>query len=351
MKVLIIKLSSIGDVVHTLPALHALRSGLEAEVEGKGWSGGRVEIDWLVEEAASTILRGNPMIDNLYVVRNRGWIMGSNESIKTARVLAARNYDVVLDFQGLIKSGVWVLLSKGKRRIGFSNSREMSHIFLNEKLPPYDPDMHAVERYLELAEHAGGRVGEEGVVFPIETGADVTGRVSALLRKKGIVPGRDAFFALAPHARWSTKLWSDRRFAEFARAAIERYGLKAALVGGPGDRDRLEAMRKKIGERAVNTAGEIDLLELASLFRLSAFAVTVDSGPMHIAAAVGTKTIALFGPTAPKRTGPYGKEHIVISKNLPCSPCFLRKCPDIKCMNEIGVNDLLGAAERLVTGM
>jgi len=124
MKVLIIKLSSIGDVVHTLPALHALRAGLKAEAGGE-----RVEIDWLVEQAASTILKGHPMIDNVIVVRNRGWIMGSNESIQTARRLAARNYDIVLDFQGLIKSGVWVLLSKGKRRIGFSNAREMSHIF------------------------------------------------------------------------------------------------------------------------------------------------------------------------------------------------------------------------------
>lgn len=347
MKLLIIKLSSIGDVVHTLPALYALRMGLKAE-EG---SGGRVEIDWLVEEAASAILRDHPMIDDIIVVKNRGWIMGSNESIRTARRLAARNYDIVLDFQGLMKSGVWVLLSKGKRRIGFSNSREMSHIFLNEKLPPYDPDMHAVERYLELARHAGGRVSERGPVFQIETGGEELTRVKGLLREKGLTSAGDAFFTIAPCARWSTKLWSDKKFVEFAKAATERLGMNAVLVGGPGDKSRLDAMKVKIGAKAINTAGEIDLKELASLFTLAAFAVTVDSGPMHIAAAVGTRTIALFGPTAQNRTGPYGKGHRVISKALPCSPCFLKKCPDAKCMTEIQVAELLEAAERIAAGL
>ncbi|MBI5810019.1 MAG: glycosyltransferase family 9 protein, partial [Deltaproteobacteria bacterium] len=144
MRVLIIKLSSIGDVVHTLPALYALRKGLEK-------TGARAEIDWLVEEPASAILLGHPLIDNVIVVKDRGWTRDIKGNMKAARFLAGRGYDMALDFQGLLKSSVWVHLSRGGRKIGFSNSRELSPAFLNEKLPPYDPDRHAVDRYLDLA--------------------------------------------------------------------------------------------------------------------------------------------------------------------------------------------------------
>src|SRR5574340_681190 len=130
-KVLIVKLSSIGDVVHTLPALYSIRQGFEKK-------GIRAEIDWLVEEAASSVLAGNPLIDNVIVVKNRGWLRDMIRNLKTAKAIHSRHYDIVLDFQGLLKSAVWVAASRGKRRIGFSNAREMSHIFLNEKAAPYD---------------------------------------------------------------------------------------------------------------------------------------------------------------------------------------------------------------------
>ncbi|HLC18941.1 MAG TPA: glycosyltransferase family 9 protein [Thermodesulfobacteriota bacterium] len=335
MKILIIKLSSIGDVVHTLPSLYALRRGL----------GDGVEIDWLVEEAASAILKGHPLIDNVIVVKNRGWTREKAENMKTARRLAARRYDMVLDFQGLLKSGIWVLLSKGRRRIGFSNSRELSHIFLNEKLPAYDPDMHAVERYLALARHAGGVT--DGVVFPLELDTELK-TVKRLLEDNGVSEGGGggkSFFVMVPRARWSTKLWDDEKFMEFGKKARERWGLKAVIVGGPGDKAPLERIKKGIGEGALNLAGAINLKELAALSSLARFVLTVDSGPMHVAAAAGARVVALFGPTAPWRTGPYGKGHVVVRKDIECSPCFLKNCPDPKCMREIGVEEVLDATE------
>jgi lipopolysaccharide heptosyltransferase I len=367
MRILIIKLSSIGDVIHTLPSLYALRKTLAG-------AGVRAEIDWLVEEAASSILTAHPMINNLIIVKNRGWITSRVANIKTAMYLRSRRYDMVLDFQGLMKSGIWVLLSRGRRRIGFSNARELSRIFLNDKVAPIGPEMHAVERYLQLARHAIGRTAacktvagkkdpNAAVEFPMPDMDLPVEHIKKLLKKHGLGAGGDGqksrgFFAMVPHARWPTKLWGDEAFIEFARNAIARYGMDAVLTGGPMDRAALDSMRTHIGPRAANLAGETDLTELAALFSQADFVVTVDSGPMHIAAAVGTPVIALFGPTSPERTGPYGKKygisgrdgisggHTIITHRLDCSPCFKKKCPEPVCMTGITVEEVLAAAGR-----
>ncbi|HBG46953.1 MAG TPA: lipopolysaccharide heptosyltransferase I [Deltaproteobacteria bacterium] len=325
-KVLIIKLSSIGDVVHTLPALKALRDGL----------GPAARIDWLVEEAASGVLSGHPLIDEVIVVK-RGWARGLSENLKTAGLLRSRGYDLVLDFQGLLKSGVWVLLAGGKRKIGFSNARELSHIFLNEKLPSYDPEMHAVDRYLALARHAGGAAGAAG--FTLELGGAIAS-VKEKLRQKGV---DDSFFVMVTRARWAAKLWKDELFIESARRITADGRLKAVLTGGAADRPALEEMAKAAGGAYIAT----DLKEMAALSALSSFVLTVDSGPMHLAVAAGAKVIALFGPTAPWRTGPYGAGHIIIRQGLPCSPCYKRECVDPICMSGITVDEVMEAVEKL----
>lgn len=344
MKVLIIKLSSIGDVVQTLPALYALRKGFEK----KGIS---ARIDWLVEEASSEVLSGNPLIDNVIIVRNRGWKTHFMENIKTARMLASVRYDMVLDFQGLLKSGVWVWLSKGKRRIGFSNARELSHIFLNEKAAPYDPDRHAVDRYLDLAGYAGGvepLQGESGeAVFPLHISGQERERAEAILKGGGI-SGRTPFFVIAARARWRTKHWNDDAFAEAAKAIIEKRGMHAVLIGGRADRAGLDGLKELIGKMAVNLAGQTTLKELAALMKMSSFVLAVDSGPMHLASAAGVPTVALFGPTAPWRTGPYGRQHIIIRKKLKCSPCFKKRCSGARCMTEITAEEVVMAVEKML---
>lgn len=330
MKVLIVKLSSIGDVVHTLPALDALRQGFKKK-------GIKARIDWLVEEAASDILSGHPQIDEVIVVRR--WSSSLASNLKTAKLLRARSYDLVLDFQGLLKSGLWVFLTRGKKRAGFSNARELSHIFLNEKLAPYDIEKHAVDRYLGLARHFAGDTGEP--VFTIEL-ARAERSVREKLKESG-VKGR--FFVMVTRARWKTKLWRDERFIELAKRIIAERKLTAVLTGGPAELSELRDMSKAIGEGAV-TLGT-SLKEFAALCRSSEFVVTIDSGPMHIAAAAGAKVVALFGPTAPWRTGPYGKGHVMVRKGGPCSPCFKRECPDPKCMDSITVEDVMEAIQKV----
>ncbi len=336
MKVLIIKLSSIGDVVHTLPALDALRKGFSAK-------GVKARIDWLVEEAASGILEGHPLIDEVITVR-RGWLRNLRGNLRTARRLRERGYDIAIDFQGLLKSGVWVYLAGAKRRVGFSNSRELSHIFLNEKLPAYDPEKHAVDRYLDLARHV------VGVGWPVDAPAFALGlggaekSVREKLDRNGV---KSPFFVMVARARWATKLWNDDSFVELARRIAAEKGLRPVLTGGPSDAPGLSAMARAIGNGAISIAGETDLKELTALMKLSRFVVTLDSGPMHIAAAAGARVIALFGPTAPWRTGPYGDGHIIVRKGMDCSPCFKKRCRDPRCMSLISVDEVMEAVNSL----
>lgn len=339
MRILIVKLSSIGDVIQTLPALNALKKGLQDR-------GLKTEIDWLVEEPSVDVLAKQPFVKHLIVVKNRGWLKNLRANVKTVRFLRKRRYDLVLDFQGLLKSGVWVALSKGKRKAGFSNARELSHLFLSEKLPPYNPEKHAVERYLDLARYAGGAA--EEAVFNLHATGYEKKNVEDLLEKNGIPPFEKAFFVLSTRSRWATKLWGTDKFVEFAKDVIDRYGLHAVLTGAAQDRNVLEEMRERIGEKAVNLAGMVNLRELSHLMHLSSFVVTVDSGPMHIAAASGARTVALFGPTSPARTGPFGKGHIIVRTGIDCSPCFRKSCDDPKCMKEIKVEDVLGAVEKFL---
>lgn len=333
MKILIVKLSSIGDVTHTLAALDSLKRGFP-----------EARIDWLVEQSASGLLAGHPMIDDLMVARHRGWRRTPFKNLALAKRLASKRYDMVLDFQGLFKSGLWVWLSRGRRCIGFENSRELSHVFLNDKAPAFDIEKHAVDRYLELARYAGGAGGD--VSFPLLTGAEESSRVSVLLKEAGIGEGCE-FFVVNPFARWVTKLWPGARFVEFLRLASKRLKMKAVVIGSAGDSVEAEAIVKGagIGDKAVSLAGKTGLKELAHLLRIASFVVTVDSGPMHIAAAVATPTIALFGPTAPWRTGPYGPGHRIVRKEVSCGPCFKKRCKDPGCMSEITAEEVVSAVE------
>ncbi|OGQ56332.1 MAG: hypothetical protein A3J24_07740 [Deltaproteobacteria bacterium RIFCSPLOWO2_02_FULL_53_8] len=336
MKVLIIKLSSIGDVAQTLPALAALRKGL----------GPSAQIDWLVEEPASSLLKRSGLISNIIVVKPRGWTRAIRANLKTAKWLRAQGYDVVLDFQGLLKSGAWVAASRGKRKVGFANAREMSHVFLNERLPAYDPNQHAAERYLRIAQHIVGKAEPLGSLHqpPDESAA---ANVAQKLREAGLPDGA-GYFVLSPRTRWKTKLWDDAKFAEAARKIIEMTGLYAAISCASDDKTGIDAIKSSIGAKAVNVAGAFDLAELSEAMRSAAFAITVDSGPMHIAANAGTRVIALFGPTAPWRTGPFGKGHTVIRKETSCSPCFKKTCPNVRCMNEITVDDIIEAVKKTI---
>jgi lipopolysaccharide heptosyltransferase I len=356
MKILIVKLSSLGDVVHTLSALNALHRGF-ASARGAGAgdgvgsgksraSGEGLIIDWLVEENFNSVLTGHPMINEVITVKKGAWLKSPIEAVGVAKKIRSKRYDMVLDFQGLLKSAVWVALSGAGRKVGFANARELSHLVLTEKFLPRDREMHAVDRYLGLAEYAGGDSSQAR--FPLHCGDDAVRSVDLLLNENGLEPG--AFFAVAPTARWKTKHWNAKGFAGVIRLVRERLGMRAALVGSDDDFQELDEIRSMTeGAGAVNLAGRTGLKELTRLLELAKFAVTVDSGPMHLAVAVNTPVVAIFGPTSPVRTGPYGKANVVVRKGLECSPCFKRECDDLKCMDQISPEDVMAAISEVAS--
>jgi len=336
MKILFIKLSAIGDVVQTLPALEAIKKRFPDS-----------EITWVVEEAAAGILEGHPLIDRLLVSRRRAWIRmlrnplkavrGVREIIRFMGELRKERYDIAIDFQGLSKSGMLIGLASAARKIGFDRTRELSYLFLNERLPAYDVEKHALERYLDIARYLGAKDPSPFCTLPIEQ------EVVAIRKKIDDIglQGRP-LVVMNPVARWKTKLWLERNFADLADRLVKEKQAAVIFTGGSGDRAVIDRIISMMSETAMNWAGETTLKELAALASVSDLFITTDTGPMHLAAAAGANVVALFGPTAPWRTGPYGKSHIVVRAGLKCSPCFQRTCEiGVRCMEEITVADVM----------
>jgi 3-deoxy-D-manno-octulosonic-acid transferase/heptosyltransferase-1 len=368
--ILIVKLSAIGDVIHTLPSLAALRRCHPD-----------ADITWVVEEAAADLLTENPDLNRVIVSGRKRWIRELRrgkiaaplrEMLAFFREIRRRPYDLVIDFHGLLKSAAIVLISGGKRKLGYDSLQELSGLFYNEKIHE-DLGKHAVDRYLDFIRHLadGGEKQTDCLApppsFTITIGEAERRRVEALINEHAELltagdgfgdnriesggrrkPGR-CFVAVNPVAFWETKLWEDEKFAELCDRLREELGIGIVLTGGEaGPLDRIRAM---MTTEAVNLGGRTTLRELACLYRQAALVITTDSGPMHLAAAVGTPVIALFGPTDPVRTGPYGPGHRVIRRGLDCMPCFRRRCDTPRCMTEISVEEVFEAVRKMLAGI
>ncbi len=341
MKILIIKLSAIGDVVQTLPSLEAIKRLYAVS-----------EITWVVEEAAANILDGHPLIDRLLISRRKAWtamlrnprtvLTGLGGMIRFFRDLRDTRYDIAIDFQGLFKSGVLIGLAHADRKIGFDRTRELSYLFLNERLPAYDIERHALERYLDVARYLGARDPAPVCTLPIERELSEVRQKLAGINKEG-----GPLIIINPVARWKTKLWKEHSFAELADRLIQERGAVVVFSGSREDREVNERIISMMKRTALNWAGETTLKELAAIATLSDLFITTDTGPMHLAAAAGARVLALFGPTAPWRTGPYGESHRVVRTGIECSPCFKRNCEsNVRCMEGIRVEDVLGQIDR-----
>ena len=199
---------------------------------------------------------------------------------------------------------------------------------------------HAVDRYLDLVRYLGADTDDPLFLIPVND--VVRGRIEDLLRANGLNPG-SPFIAVSPQAFWETKLWDDDKFARLCDRIVSE--LKIPVVFTGSDRPIISSIQSRMQSPAVNLAGQTTLRELACLFNFAEMLITTDSGPMHLAAAMGTTVVSLFGPTDPKRTGPYGEGHRVIRQNLLCSPCFSKTCDTRQCMTEISVESVFKAVQ------
>lgn len=347
MNILIVKTSAIGDVIHTLPALNCLR-----------WNFPDAHITWLVEESAADAVVGHPAIDRVLVAGRKSWIKQwrtgehlavSRKAWQFLQELRDTRYDLLIDFQGLLKSGIWVALARAGRKVGFGRGMEhaeMSYFFLNERVPAVSMDTHAVDRELHLLRAIGIECPKARFDLPISD-ADLT-TAQALLQEYGIRSGQ-AFVAINPMTTWPTKHWLPERFAELADRLVAG-GTPVVFTGGPSDQIEVAAIVQLMQQKAANLAGRTSLKSLAALYGQAGAVVSTDTGPMHVAAAMNAPVVALFGPTAPWRTGPYGEKHQVVRLGLACSPCLKKECRygTTSCMNDIAVGDVLAVVERLL---
>ncbi len=352
MKILIIKPSSLGDVIHSLPFLKAIKNTFHD-----------ADIEWVISKNLKEILEGNPLINRLIVFDKDSWTKIGNlsktvkEAIGLINILKSGHYDMVVDLQGLLRSGLITFFTSSPLKVGFKNAREGSSIFYNKKIS-VNGSLHAVDRYLEIAKAIrqglgvslrpmGGQStthgGSDKAEFPLYVDKTATENIKKLL---GGLKEKE-YVVVIPSARWETKRWSPENFGTL----ISKVSVPCIVTGSRADEQVVKEVMRFSNGKGTNFCGKTDLKELTALIAGAKAVVSNDSGPMHIAAALGALVIALFGPTDPYKTGPYGWSEIraeqekknlrVIRASISCSPCFKKKCKDPLCMRGISVDTVL----------
>jgi heptosyltransferase I len=342
-KILIVKPSSLGDVVHSLPFLNALTKSFP-----------EAEIHWVIAQGFEGLLEGHPMIHRLWVIKKDSWkkIQHARHTIQEIKVLFKKlkleKYDLVIDLQGLLRSGVITAATGSPVRIGFKEAREGSRVFYTHAVEG-GKDIHAVDRYLKIAEFLGCDISdicfpfpsiESSTTFSLEPSASSLHPSSLILHPSsfGLHPSSfnspDGYAVIVPGARWKTKRWPAEKFGKLASLL----SIKSIIVGSKSDKDIADQIVSHSKGKSLSIAGRTTLRELIEIMRSARFVISNDSGPMHIAAALGVPVYAIFGPTDPGRTGPYGEGHTVMRSDTPCAPCFKKSCDDMKCMKRVSAD-------------
>jgi len=334
-RILIIKPSSLGDIVHALPTLQALRTEYP-----------HAHIAWLVKRQWAALLARADGLDRVWAVGPGvgGWL-------SMVPGLRAERFDLVVDLQGLLRSGAMAWLTGCRRRVGFANAREGSPLLYTDRVPVPTREMHAVDRYL-LAAAAVGVPWEGEPHFGLHPLPEDGREIDTLLDEHGVRRGAP-WVGFVVSARWPTKRWPVESFAAVAEALQRDVGVRAVLIGGPDDQEAAREVIAHMSGSPVDLTGKIGLRLLPALLSSASVLVTNDSGPMHVASAVGTPVVAIFGPTSPVRTGPYGARHAVLARaDVPCRPCFDRRCHNavqLECLSRVEPDHVLDAVRRKLT--
>lgn len=328
-KILIIKPSSLGDVVHSLPFLYVVKDAFP-----------KAEIHWVIAKGLEGLLENHPMVKRLWIINKDQWknlknIDGTIREVRRLfKYLKDEAYDVVIDLQGLVRSGLLTYATRASVRIGFKEAREGSSLFYTHKVKG-GKEIHAVDRYLKIASAIGCEI--TGVRFPMPL-------VKESLEVRKLKDDMGNYAVIVPGARWKTKRWPPANFGKLA----SMLDIKAIVVGSSNDAEIAEGIGFCSGGKALSMAGKTDIKELISIIRGARYVITNDSGPMHIAAAFGIPVVAIFGPTNPVRTGPYGKNHIIVKSDIECAPCYKKNCKTIQCMDDISVEKVYTAVKGIV---
>jgi len=322
-RVLVIKPSSLGDIIHAFPAVELL---LRYHPNAR--------IDWLVHPAFVDVLKYCPNLARVVLFPRKE--LGKAKTflpyfLRLSRDLRRRRYDLVLDFQGLMRSAIFGRLARAGRFVGFADPREpIAKVFYRERVKVTGDSTHAVEKNLAfVAELLGVPVPADFQATVPAADPDAAAAADKLLAETGAVNGAP-ILGIIPGARWETKRWPESFFARVIDDLSERHPtLRFALLGAPSEAPAAEQIKTlvKHPDRLLMLAGRTSLTELTETIRRTVGLLSNDSGPMHVAAALRIPVFAMFGPTVPEKTGPWGRIHTIFQPELECRGCLKRRCP------------------------
>lgn len=322
---LIVRMGSLGDLVHTLPAAGALRDSFP-----------QAHIDWLVDRHWRALLDGNPDINEVVALDRTSW----GGMLGCVRRLRAARYTCTLDFQALYRSAILAFASGVPQRIGFDRryAREgaAAALYTQRVMPA---GRHKVEHNLSLVESVGARRGT--LRFPVAVSPEADARIAHDLVANGLAE----FFVISPGGGWRSKCWPAERFGELHRQLVRRCGWRGVVSFGPDEKELAEAVRRSAGEPPPVLL-TMDLAQLTALLRRAKLVVGGDTGPLHVACALGTPVVGLYGPTDPARNGPYSSSDVVVRNAKPEEITYRRGSEYSPAMLSITVEQVVDAVER-----
>ena len=318
MKILLLKPSSLGDVIQALPVLRLLKLHYPAS-----------DIFWWIDSALAPLLEGDPDLAGIVRFERKRWGKPQHwpEMLRSIRWLRAQKFDLVIDLQCLIRSAAFAWLADGKMLAGLDEIREGARGFYDLAAQRKTFHTHAVDWYLSVLPPLGVPVHENFIWLPERPALAANVKQKWFSQPSTFNLQPSTLILLQPGARWENKRWPAKFFAELVRSLAEKFpDTRFGILGSGEDQPLGEIICRVAPERCLNLCGATSLPEMIEWVRLCELMVTNDTGPMHAAAALGKPVVALFGPTEPRRTGPYGQLENVLRLELPCSPCLSADC-------------------------
>ncbi len=405
-KILIVKLSAIGDVIHCLPVAAALKDAIPG-----------AQVSWLVEQTSAELLMNNKVVDEVIVFQAKSWTKRLTNPAELPKVfreagaffrqLRQKQFDVALEMQGLLKSGVLALASGAPLRMGFNGTREFAEQFLTHRVAAGDyfgHDVPVVELNLKIAQALLKHLGLDGTTKPKfvlpEPDPQAWARISAHFKDQGLdleipnipnipdipyilnanmsngnataisslppnvlsTPGmmqpsveRQRFCVLIPGTTWITKIWPADYWVELGKRLQASYGYKLLIIGARSEVDLNKKLTAQLNNErpgsAIDLTNKTTLSELSALYRVCHLVVGGDTGPLHLAAAVGKPyVLGIYGSTPCRRNGPYGPQCQSVSLRLDCQPCYSKNCRlgTVECLTKLSVETVMDAIAQLI---
>lgn len=336
-KILVVNVNWIGDVLFSTPAIRALR---------KHYPGAHIAC--MVVPRCREVLELNPNINELIIYDEKGEYGGLTGKMRLISALKARSFDTVYLFHRSLTRTLMVALSGIKERVGIDNPKR--GFLLTKRIDPQPSDIHKVEQFLNIVKATG--VPDDGKDMEVRLSKSDEAFAKSFLNSQGIKEGAH-FVILNPGGNWDLKRWPAENFAGLGDRLQKKYGMPVILTGAGKDVGLADKIAGMMDKKPVIAAGTTSLRQLAAIMKRAALVVSNDSGPMHIAVSQGVKTIAIFGPTDPKLTGPYGGGvYTVLQKSTGkpgCKiPCYNLRCEEALCMKAVSVDEVAREAERLL---